>query len=340
MSDELVKIPEVVSTPIVFDLTKAKIAELSAAFMPLKVTGVDDKAGLVAVHEARMEIKGYRVAIEKKRKEYKAEALEYGKRVDSAAKSITDLLEPIEAHLQREETLVEDAKAKLKADVELAKKRKLDDRMAKIWSLKMQAAPSDIEAMSDEDFETKLAAAQKRFDEAEAERVRAEAEAAETKRKDDLRRQAEEDAFNAERKELQRQRDDDRRKREKADAEAEAERLRLKKIADDLAEQEREAKRQKQLEEARAASEEKGRKDAEAKAARDADEAKRKKAEAEAKAARREARKPAVVKLREFASVVESLKLPDVGEEAAEKLVVILSNASQCIRIIAEEWES
>ena len=61
-----------------------------------------------------MVVKNHRVAVEKKRKDLKADALEWGRKVDAEAKRITVLLEPIEVHLQTEEDKVTKEKERIR----------------------------------------------------------------------------------------------------------------------------------------------------------------------------------------------------------------------------------
>jgi hypothetical protein len=105
---------------IKYDVTEAAIAEMKKQFMPLVINNIDDKESFDAVHNARMVVKNHRVSIEKKRKELKADALEYGRKVDSEAKRITALLEPIETHLQTEEDKVINEKKRIQEEKEAA----------------------------------------------------------------------------------------------------------------------------------------------------------------------------------------------------------------------------
>lgn len=97
-----------------FSPTDAAIAELAKAYLPLTISGVDDAAGYEAVHQARMDVKGKRVEIEKTRKELKADAIAFGRKVDDAAKRLTTLLRPIESHLLQEEKAIDDEKDRIK----------------------------------------------------------------------------------------------------------------------------------------------------------------------------------------------------------------------------------
>jgi len=109
-----------------FSPTDAAIAAMAAEYMPLKIVDVNDAAGFQAVHSARMVVKQHRVAVEKVRKDLKADALEYGRKVDGEAKRICGLLAPIETHLEQQENAYNTARdairnaARLKAEREAA----------------------------------------------------------------------------------------------------------------------------------------------------------------------------------------------------------------------------
>jgi hypothetical protein len=123
------------SALVKYSIEDAEITNLATQFMPLKINGINDAGGFAAVHSARMVIKNHRVEVEKRRKELKADALEWGRKVDAEAKRITGLLEPIESHLQKEEDAIEaekerirnaerlrqEAEARAKAEAEAAK---------------------------------------------------------------------------------------------------------------------------------------------------------------------------------------------------------------------------
>jgi len=71
-----------------FNLPDTAIALMATAYLPLTIADVNDTEGFKAVHEARMVVKSKRVDVEKVRKELKADALEYGRKVDAEAKRI------------------------------------------------------------------------------------------------------------------------------------------------------------------------------------------------------------------------------------------------------------
>ena len=75
-------------------------------------------------------IRDTRVAIEKRRVELKADALAYGRMVDSEAKRFTVALEAIEAPLKAMKFAVDDAEAKVKREAEAAKLAALEAEIA------------------------------------------------------------------------------------------------------------------------------------------------------------------------------------------------------------------
>ena len=103
------------------------IAQVTSDFMPLVISGKTDKVGFERVHKARIQVRDMRLAIEEKRKELKADSLAYGRAVDSEAKRLTDMLAPVEAHLQGEEERI---KAEKEAE-EKAKQKLIDDMVTR-----------------------------------------------------------------------------------------------------------------------------------------------------------------------------------------------------------------
>jgi hypothetical protein len=101
-----------------YNVTDAAIAKLNTDYMVLTVKTPQDMPGYEIVKKARIDIKKRRVEVEKTRVQLKAESLEYGRRVDGEAKRITALLEPIENHLIGQEKIVDDEKARIKAEAE------------------------------------------------------------------------------------------------------------------------------------------------------------------------------------------------------------------------------
>ncbi len=92
--------------PVKYNITDAAINQLRVQYTGLEIT---DKSSYKAVISAIADVRGRRTSVEKRRKELKAGALDYGRRVDGEAKRITGLLEEIEEPL-KEKKLTEDSK--------------------------------------------------------------------------------------------------------------------------------------------------------------------------------------------------------------------------------------
>lgn len=74
---------------IEFSKSDAAIALMAEKFLPLTLANPTDAKGFGVIHEARMLVKTKRVEIEKRRVELKADALAFGRQVDSEAKRLT-----------------------------------------------------------------------------------------------------------------------------------------------------------------------------------------------------------------------------------------------------------
>ena len=163
---------------IVYSPTETAIATMREKFMPLVIRDLKDTAGYKAVHDARMVIRDARVSVERKRKELKADALEYGRKVDSEAKRITALLEPIETHLQSEESRIDAERqaikdaARLNAEAEARAKKEAEEAAFRAEQERQAAERRKLDAERRKFAEQQ--AAQERA--AAAERARLEAE--------------------------------------------------------------------------------------------------------------------------------------------------------------------
>ena len=191
-----------------YDITEAAISEMESRFMGLAITNIEDKEQFQVVHDARMVVKNHRVAVEKKRKELKADALAWGKKVDTEAKRIFGMLEPIESHLMAEENKVIEAEKRIKEEEDRIEREIIQGR---VNSLQMYGAVlpyQEVAVMSDEEFETVLEGSKLAF-------------AAEQKRlaDEEAARKAEDERLAAERAELEKQR----KEQEKKDAARKAE---------------------------------------------------------------------------------------------------------------------
>lgn len=140
-----------------FSITDAAIAILASSYMPMKVKGLDDKEGLVKVHEGRMIVKAKRIEVEKKRKELKESSLSFGRAVDGEAKRITALLLPIETHLENEEGIIEKEKERLALEAAQKRQAKLQERANKLKVYECTIDAVTLSTLPDDVFEKTLA---------------------------------------------------------------------------------------------------------------------------------------------------------------------------------------
>lgn len=338
---------------IQFDVSEAAIAELRDKYLTLKIDGVNDKKGYADVHEARMVVRSTRAAVEKTRVKLKADALEFGRKVDTEAKRLTALLDPIYDHLDAEQTAIDEAKEKAKREAEEAKRAKLQARLDALREVNCIANSLTVEAMTDEQFKEALDDATAGFEEAKKRKAEQEAELArlaeERKRREaeeaEARRKAEAEAA-------------ERRKQEEAALAKERERLAAiereqaaerTKIEEERRKVEREKARQEAAERARVESErrhaeQQAREKAEAEARAAREKAEREAAEARAKA-EREAAEAARIKAEQerphrermvaVADAVDAIQVPD--GPLSQSVCGVLQDAARRIRTIAKK---
>ena len=132
--------------------------------MELTITDIDDKEQFDAVHAARMIVKGKRVEVEKRRKELKADALAYGKLVDTEAKRITGKLESIESHLDVEERKVTDEQKRIKEEADRTEKEKIDRRIADLAEFGQHLPFFEIAGWNDAKYDEVLLAAMEKYE--------------------------------------------------------------------------------------------------------------------------------------------------------------------------------
>lgn len=188
--------------PINYELTLAEIEQAAADAKALTVKGLDDKAGIELCHKTRMELRKMRTTIEAKRKTMKADALEYGKQVDSAAKALIAPIEDAEAHLLEQESIVKREQERLAREAEEKRQAMIRERLLKLQECGAAYLESEIAGLPQGEFDALLAAerADKERRDAEAARLKAEQERIAAEQKAEAERLAKE------REELERQR--------------------------------------------------------------------------------------------------------------------------------------
>lgn len=250
---------------VTYPTNPAEIAETKAKYAALSC---DTPAGYEQVRLAIAHVRTTRVAVEDRRVALKADALAYGRLVDSRAKEITALLLEIEEPLKAKKAAVDDEKARVKAEAEAVKLRALEAEIAANRARQEEEARLVREAEEKRIAEeratleaerAKLAEAQAKLDaerKAEADRVESERKAEysrQTAEREKLaaERRAEEDRQRAEREKIEAERKAVAAEREKAEraeferqAREKAEREAVEKIERDrIAAAEREAER-------------------------------------------------------------------------------------------------
>jgi len=205
---------EVKSEIVEFKKQDAVIADMASRYQGMTVATHSYKV----VRAARIEVKNVRCAVENLRVDLKKEPMELCKAIDSEAKRLTKLLEPIEAALEKEEK-AEDARkeaiAKAIHEAELAKQRAIEE--ARLAEAKAEA--------------DRLAELQREELARQAEELRLrQQEMEEDKRHEESRLAKEREAIEAERAELRRQQEEVARleaiRRKRIQDEEEAENLR------------------------------------------------------------------------------------------------------------------
>ena len=319
---------------VAYAITDATIAEWADRYMALRVDGVDDSEGLKTVHEARMAVKRTRVGIEHRRKELKAEALEYGRVVDTEARRLTAMISPVEEHLQAEESRVTEERARLKAEKIERERAEVQARVDELAEHGATVAFHAVAAMSSDEYYAAVHAAEKaQQDKCEAEAA-AEAERAKLQAEADARHHAEQEQLDRERAQAEAERaklQDERAKLDRVRTEQEAE---AKRLADEKAA----AERKIELDRARVEAAAQAKREAEDRARQEIEDAKAREEAAAAAKARVEALRPDQEKLDAFADAVVALVVPELNDHDVWIAVRdVLATAAERIRQLQEK---
>jgi dsDNA-specific endonuclease/ATPase MutS2 len=114
---------------VVYDVTDDAIALKRGQYAVLKA---DTKEGYEQVRLAIADCRETRSAIEKRRKELKADSLEYGRKVDAVAKHLTEQIEAIEGPLKAQKAAIDEEKARVKAEKEAAAQKAIAEVEARL----------------------------------------------------------------------------------------------------------------------------------------------------------------------------------------------------------------
>jgi len=128
------QIKENPSKELIIDLglNDKAIDKLEKLYLPLKLSGIDDKDGYLKIVEYRKNVKAHRVAVEKAHKKEKAFYLENGRKVDAEKNRLLARLSPIENHLIEQENIVKKEKERVQAEEERQRQEKHDNRVKQV----------------------------------------------------------------------------------------------------------------------------------------------------------------------------------------------------------------
>jgi len=140
--------PNINTAPIVFEPTQAALREIATQAAAITL----EKDGEAKVSRTRKDLKQWRTRIEGKRKDLKADAIEYGRRVDQAARELTAIIEPEERRLEAEEAALAAERAKAEREQNERKRVERARRLAIAVTFGCTFDPDAIEAMTPEAF--------------------------------------------------------------------------------------------------------------------------------------------------------------------------------------------
>ncbi len=321
---------------ISFPCTETAIAELRQQFSGLTC---DTSEGYEATRKAIGTIRSYRVAIENRRRELKADSLAWGRKVDAVAKELTIALASIEEPLKLSKQAVDEEKERKQREAEQAELRQIEEeiqlkRAEEEARLRVERE-NEQQRMAEEN--QRLIAEKARLDE-ERKKIMAEAEAIRKKNAEDRARNEAEQRAERDRldKEMTARRDAEQKKlAEERKIAAEAQRVAQAKID---AENKRLAEERERLEklESDRLFREKVERDERERIERERLEAERKYREAEEAAKLAEEQRPDLEKVHKWAAILREIKLEVSGKEAKRFVAGVLSE----LKKIADRCES
>ncbi len=107
------------------NITDVAIKDLEEKYLVLTINSIEDKETYKVIDKARKHVKSLRVDVDKKRKELNTDALKYQNAINAEAKRVTELLKPIELHLEQEQKTFD-------AEVERIKQLKAQEELERI----------------------------------------------------------------------------------------------------------------------------------------------------------------------------------------------------------------
>lgn len=163
--------------PAIWEDFRTKLTQLKTTAETLTVTNASQTTEMALARSTRLNLKSLRVEIENKRKDLGEEALRRKQRIDSAAKELRDVIEPLEQRLLVQEQFVERQEEKRKSDLR-------DRRSAELQPFVVDTSLYNLADMPEPAY-VELLAGSKAAHVAKVERERQEREVREAKEKEE-----------------------------------------------------------------------------------------------------------------------------------------------------------
>jgi hypothetical protein len=176
-----------------FEYNEEYLRGLLEKYKDLKVSGVEDKDGLKAVHEARIVLRDHRTAITKHGKNLREFTNDFNKAVLNRVSDLTSIISPREDEFQELEDDIAAEKERIRQEKEREESAKIDARIKELASVGSAVDFHDLKGMSDEAYaqilEDATAAYKQRLQKEENDRIVREAE--ERQREEERKAEAE-----------------------------------------------------------------------------------------------------------------------------------------------------
>lgn len=151
--------------------------EILSTYKELEVTNHKQVALMQEARDKRLALKKIRTGVENRRKELKEDALKAGRAIDAVARFVKETIQPAEEYLQLQEDFV-------KIEAEKAAAQKKAERLERLSPLVGDVSFYNYEEMTDEQFEDLITERTQARADAEAKRVKEEAERKEAEEKE------------------------------------------------------------------------------------------------------------------------------------------------------------
>lgn len=315
-----------------FPVTKEEIKRLIDQYADISIDGVDDKEGEEHARKAQSQLRKTRIAIDNRRKELGAGALEFKRKVDAVGKELIEAVTPAEERIKAMRQAIEDERQRIKEE-------RLQKRMDALAEVDAYMQPGVVDSLTDDAFAKLLAdKTAERDAKIEAARIEAERIAKEEAERAEQQR-IEQERIDRERAELEEQR----KEMEAALQKQQEEQRKIEEERQRLAAIEAERVRQEELEQARIEAEQRAKEQLIREQQEAAEKADRERLAAEAEAKRIAAMQPDREKLIQYVDTLRDMFNAvdcDVSKKATGCLVDvtnIIDTALQQARKIVDE---